>query len=165
MSRFPIERVERFPLPPLDFALHAVLRVDGARLHVFVVHLSPNGLGRNPVDQYIRLAKQRFAQRAAEVARLEQALRALHEPALLLCDCNLTDTSQAYAHLATFMSDSFREAGWGFGHSSFSRRPPFQAQRLDYVWHSDQVIALEAAVGPDGGSDHRPVVARLALRP
>jgi vancomycin resistance protein VanJ len=164
MSRFPIERVERFPLPPLDFALHAVLRVDGARLHVFVVHLSPNGLGRNPVDQYVRLAKERFAQRAAEVARLEQTLRALHEPALLLCDCNLTDTSQAYAQLATSMSDSFREAGWGFGYSSFSRRPPFQAQRLDYVWHSAQLVALEAAVGPDGGSDHRPVVARLALR-
>jgi endonuclease/exonuclease/phosphatase (EEP) superfamily protein YafD len=89
----------------------------------------------------------------------------LHEPALLLCDCNLTDTSQAYARLATFMADSFREAGWGFGHSSFSRRPPFQAQRLDYVWHSDQLAALEAAVGPDGGSDHRPVIARLALRP
>jgi vancomycin resistance protein VanJ len=165
MSRFPIEHVERFPLPPLDFALHAVLLVDGARLHVFVVHLSPNGLGRNPVDQYVRLAKERFAQRAAEVTRLEQALRALREPALLLCDCNLTDTSQAYAQLATFMSDSFREAGWGFGHSSFSRRPPFQAQRLDYIWHSDQLVALEATVGPDGGSDHRPMVARLALRP
>jgi endonuclease/exonuclease/phosphatase (EEP) superfamily protein YafD len=130
-----------------------------------VVHLSPNGLGRNPVDQYVRLAQERFAQRAAEVARLEQALRALREPALLLCDCNLTDTSQAYARLATFMSDSFREAGWGFGHSSFSRRPPFQAQRLDYVWHSDRLVALEAFVGPEGGSDHRPVVARLALRP
>jgi endonuclease/exonuclease/phosphatase (EEP) superfamily protein YafD len=165
MSRFPIEHVERLPLPPLDFALHAALRVDGARLHVFVVHLSPNGLGRNPVDQYVRLAQERFAQRAAEVARLEQALRALSEPALLLCDCNLTDTSQAYARLATFMSDSFREAGWGFGHSSFSRRPPFQAQRLDYVWHSDRLVALEAAVGPDGGSDHRPVIARLALWP
>jgi endonuclease/exonuclease/phosphatase (EEP) superfamily protein YafD len=92
------------------------------------------------------------------------AINALHEPALLLCDCNLTDTSQAYAQLAAFLVDSFREAGWGFGHSSFGRRPPFLGQRLDYIWHSDRLTAIEARVGPDGGSDHRPVVVKLALR-
>jgi vancomycin resistance protein VanJ len=163
MSRFPIEQVDPVSLPPLHFALHAILRVDGVRLHVFVVHLSPNGFGRNLVDQYAALAGERYAQRQAEVVRLEQEFRALREPALLLCDCNLTDTSQAYAQLTTFLSDSFREAGWGFGHSSFSRRAPFLAQRLDYIWHSDGLTAIEAVVGPDGGSDHRPVVVRLAL--
>jgi vancomycin resistance protein VanJ len=165
ISRFPIEQAEPVFLPPLHFALHAILRVDGARLHVFVVHLSPNGFGRNPVSQYAALAEERYAQRWAEVARLEQELHALHEPALLLCDCNLTDTSQAYAQLTTFLSDSFREAGWGLGHSFFSWRAPFLSQRLDYIWHSDGLIAIEARVGPDGGSDHRPVVARLALQP
>jgi vancomycin resistance protein VanJ len=165
ISRFPIERADRFPLPPLDYALHAVLRVDGVRLHVFVVHLSPNGFGRNPIDQYAALARERYAQRAAEVARLEQELHAVQGPALLLCDCNLTDTSQAYAQLATFLSDSFREVGWGFGHSSFGQRAPYLAQRIDYVWHTEGLVALEAVVGPDGGSDHRPVIARLALRP
>jgi len=77
----------------------------------------------------------------------------------------LTDTSQAYAQLRTFVSDSFRAAGWGFGHSSFGWRAPYLAQRIDYIWHTDGVVALAAAVGPDGGSDHRPVVARLALQP
>jgi endonuclease/exonuclease/phosphatase (EEP) superfamily protein YafD len=101
----------------------------------------------------------------AEVARLEQELHAVRGAALLLCDCNLTDTSQAYAQLATFLSDSFREVGWGFGHSSFGQRAPYLAQRIDYVWHSEGLVALEAFIGPDGGSDHRPVIARLALRP
>ena len=95
---------------------------------------------------------------------MEQEFGALREPALLLCDCNLTDTSQAYAQLTTFLSDSFREAGWGFGHSSFGRRAPFLAQRLDYIWHSDGLMAVEAVVGLDGGSDHRPVAVKLALR-
>jgi vancomycin resistance protein VanJ len=110
------------------------------------------------------LVKERYEQRLAEVRRLEQEFRSLHEPALLLCDCNLTDTSEAYAQLTTFLRDSFREAGWGLGHSSYGRRPPFLAQRLDYIWYTDGLAATEAFVGSDGGSDHRPVVARLALR-
>ncbi len=162
ISRFPIEHAERLSLPPRDYALHAILRVGEARVHVFVVHLSPNGFGSNSASQYIALVKERYAQRQAEVARLKE-FRALHEPALLLCDCNMTDSSQASTQLASFLADSFREAGWGFGHSSFGQRPPHMPQRLDYIWHSAEFIAVDAAVGPDGGSDHLPVVTRLVL--
>jgi endonuclease/exonuclease/phosphatase (EEP) superfamily protein YafD len=163
ISRFPIEHAERVSLPPRDYALHAILRVGEARVHVFVVHLSANGFGSTPAGQYVALVKERYAQRQAEVARLKEEFDALHEPALLLCDCNMTDSSQAYTQLAAFLSDSFREAGWGLGHSSFGARPPHLPQRLDYIWHSAEFIAVDAVVGPDGGSDHLPVVARLVL--
>jgi vancomycin resistance protein VanJ len=165
MSRFPIAHVERLPLSPLTDALHAILRVDRTSLHVFVAHLSPNGFGKNPVSAYAALLNERFAQRAAEIARLKQVFRALHEPALLLCDCNLTDTSQAYVQLAAFLVDSFREAGWGFGHSSFGWRAPYLAQRIDYIWHTDGVVALAVWMGEAGGSDHLPVIVQLALPP
>jgi endonuclease/exonuclease/phosphatase (EEP) superfamily protein YafD len=37
--------------------------------------------------------------------------------------------------------------------------------RLDYVFHNAHVRPLEARVWPDaGGSDHRPVLVRLALQ-
>jgi hypothetical protein len=49
--------------------------------------------------------------------------------------------------------------------TTYSRRPPFLAQRLDYIWHSSKLVALDAMVGPAGGSDHLPVLARLALQP
>jgi vancomycin resistance protein VanJ len=38
------------------------------------------------------------------------------------------------------------------------------AQRYDYIWHTAELQALDASVGSDGGSDHLPVVARLAWR-
>jgi endonuclease/exonuclease/phosphatase family metal-dependent hydrolase len=36
--------------------------------------------------------------------------------------------------------------------------------RIDYVFHSAELVALHAAAGPDGGSDHLPMAARLAFR-
>ena len=34
--------------------------------------------------------------------------------------------------------------------------------RVDYIWHTADLVALEAWVGADAGSDHLPVLARLA---
>ena len=102
-----------------------------------------------------------FTRRAAEVAFLQAKLRGLSEPALLLCDCNLTDTSQAHAELGAFLSDSFREAGWGLRNTNDASILPMQ--RIDYVWHSAGLVATMAGVGQAGGSDHLPVVVHLSF--
>jgi vancomycin resistance protein VanJ len=75
----------------------------------------------------------------------------------------MPDTSQAHKLIGTFLADSFREVGWGFGYTFYSAFLPFPAQRLDYIWHSAGLTALAAEVGQPGGSDHLPVVARLVL--
>ncbi|HLB48679.1 MAG TPA: endonuclease/exonuclease/phosphatase family protein [Anaerolineales bacterium] len=144
--------------------MHGVVyRFNGARVHVFVVHLSPNNFGLFPLDQFVSLADERYASRASEAARLEDIIAPLAEPVIMLCDCNLTDTSQAYVRLATFLRDSFREAGWGFGHTLIHPPYHFRTQRLDYVWHNDKFVAAQAAVGRAGNSDHLPITARLIL--
>ncbi len=163
LSRFPIQTAEWFSLPPLDIALHTTINLSGGRIHVFVVHLSANNLFDHPVGKFVPLVIQRYGQRAAEVARLREEIADLAEPVLLMCDCNLTDTSEAYAHLEGFLNDSFREAGWGFGHTIYTPGAPVPLQRLDYVWHSHDFVAVEAFVGQAGGSDHLPMVAKLEL--
>lgn len=164
LSRFPIETADWFPLPPLDIALHTTINVESERVHVFVVHLSPNNLFDYPISQFMPLVIERYGRRAAEVTRLREEIADLSEPTLLMCDCNLTDTSEAYARLNTFLDDSFREAGWGFGHTLYpSLAVPIPLQRVDYVWHSDDFVAVEGFVGQEGGSDHLPIVARLEL--
>lgn len=163
LSRFPIERADLFALPPMDKALHTLVNINGERIHVFVVHLSPNQFFDNPVDQLVPLVKERYGRRAAEVALLQKKIVGLEEPILLMCDCNLTDTSEAYARLNSFLNDSFREAGWGFGHTFHPPIAPLPIQRIDYVWHSDEFIATEAFVGQHGASDHLPIVAKLKL--
>jgi endonuclease/exonuclease/phosphatase family metal-dependent hydrolase len=35
--------------------------------------------------------------------------------------------------------------------------------RIDYVWHTPDLRALRCQTGPDGGSDHLPLQAELAL--
>lgn len=163
LSRFPIESAEPFSLPPRDLALHAIIDFNGARVHVFVVHLSPNNFGLFPLDQFMLLAEDRYTSRAAEAVRLEEIIKPIDEPVIMLCDCNLTDTSQAYARLSSFLQDSFREAGWGFGHTLTHPPHTFRTQRLDYVWNNAAFTAAEAAVGQEGGSDHLPVAALLVL--
>lgn len=163
LSRFPIETAEWFPLPPLDIALHTTVRVEGQRVHVFVVHLSPNNFFEHPVVEFVPLVLERYGRRAAEVTRIQEEITGLDEPILLMCDCNLTDTSEAYARLDTVLNDSFREAGWGFGHTFYPPVAPFPIQRIDYVWHSNDFVAVEAFVGQDDSSDHLPIVAELEL--
>jgi vancomycin resistance protein VanJ len=49
------------------------------------------------------------------------------------------------------------------GHTLHPPQLPIPVQRIDYVWHSAEFIALEAFVGQEGGSDHLPMVAKLIL--
>jgi vancomycin resistance protein VanJ len=161
MTRFPIETMRPITLPTAQPALYARLRVHNQQVHVFVAHLSPNHLFKNPAINLATAASIAFARRAAEVAFLNSELRGLSGPTLLLCDCNLTDTSQAHAELGTFLSDSFYEAGWGLRNTNAADSLPLQ--RIDYVWHSAGLIAITTELGQAGGSDHLPVIVRLRL--
>jgi endonuclease/exonuclease/phosphatase (EEP) superfamily protein YafD len=163
MSRFPIEIARPMTLPSGQPTLHATLLVGGQRLHVLVAHPSPNHLFKNPSIDAATAASSAYARRAAEVARLREEIGGLEEPALLLCDCNFTDTSQAHTQLGAIMDDSFREAGWGLRHTNYTSGVPFPTQRIDYIWHSAGMVAVAAELGDTGGSDHLPVVARLRL--
>lgn len=91
---------------------------------------------------------------------------------IILGDFNMSDQSEDYARVLEQYNDTYREIGWGMGFtfpralprflSRTSSFPPFI--RLDYIFHNEAVMALEAQVWPvSGGSDHRPLFARLAL--
>lgn len=97
-------------------------------------------------------------------------------PVLLMCDCNNTPLSAAYGLLDDQLSDSFMEQGFGFGLTfpaggydwGNMRVPDFIKPliRIDYIWHSDPIVTLDAKVwtkGNGGTSDHYPVWARLVL--
>jgi endonuclease/exonuclease/phosphatase (EEP) superfamily protein YafD len=161
LSKFPIESVERFDLPPLDRALHAVVRMEVTEVHVIVVHLSPNNFFNQSTTAFVTLVKERYGNRKNETMQLTQMIRDLDGPVLLLCDCNMTDTSEAYARLDTVLDDSFSEAGWEMGHTLQPPPLSFPIQRIDYVWHTDEFEAIDAYVGQDGGSDHLPIIAKL----
>jgi endonuclease/exonuclease/phosphatase family metal-dependent hydrolase len=98
-------------------------------------------------------------------------------PVLALGDLNAGDLSRAHAIITDQLTDAWRAAGWGFGHTypgatlDGNPRPRFYGIpvprwliRIDYVFCSPEWQILYAGLGPwDGHADHRPVVATLAL--
>jgi vancomycin resistance protein VanJ len=159
-SRYPIleqrlirSRLLRSPL------LRVVVDVQGLAVTVYVIHLtSPDVIGLPwAYDD---------AERDRELALVETHLAEENGPLLVLCDCNLTDQSDAYRALSARLTDAFRKAGRGMGFTFPSQRRfvPLLV-RLDYIWHSDHFATLDARTLDDSGtSDHHPVIASLTIK-
>jgi vancomycin resistance protein VanJ len=159
LSRFPVVSVEQYY--PRNNMRHrrVVLNVNDQPLTVYLTHFT------RPQNSFSPLAYDARA-RERMMGRLEEALKAESYPALVLCDCNMTDQSNTYHRMDRLLDDSFREAGWGLG-ATFPTHEgglPFPVLRIDYVWHSEHFSVSDVFVGDSGGtSDHFPVVARLVL--
>jgi endonuclease/exonuclease/phosphatase (EEP) superfamily protein YafD len=54
--------------------------------------------------------------------------------------------------------DAFSVAGWGYGYTKFTR---VHGVRIDHVMCDGAWQAMKCWVGPDVGSDHRPVIAKF----
>ncbi len=92
-------------------------------------------------------------------------------PVMLIGDFNMSDLSEDYARVTARYRDVYREVGWGMGFTFPSPGNAFgwgfvQAllARIDYVFVDGAFTPLDARVlESDGGSDHRPLWARVAL--
>jgi vancomycin resistance protein VanJ len=93
-------------------------------------------------------------------------------PLILAGDFNTSEFSDAYRCVAQRLGDSYREVGWGTGHTwpaQQTKHIPSRwlqvlapVTRIDYVFHSRHWDAVEAQVlKMDTGSDHRPIVVTL----
>ena len=108
--------------------------------------------------------------RNARIDRFLERLSAETGPVIAAGDFNLSDYAVKYDAIFARLNDAYRMVGAGIGatwpadareNTLPDQLPPLL--RLDYVWHSDHFRAVEAAVGPALGSDHRPVL--VALEP
>lgn len=162
-SRYPIQSTRALDLPPRHQAVRAEMDIAGRRIQIYVAHLSPTIIIRAFNEQGPIYISESYARREDEAVRLNQSISNMNEPVLLLCDCNLTDTSEAYHHLDAVLEDSFRQAGWGLGHTVQPVGFPFHIQRIDFIWYSPAFEVTWAETGPEGASDHLPVVAELIL--
>ena len=180
LSRRPIISSEEFNLSAdgADSQQRVVVDVDGQQVAIYGIHLYvpfgdqaqvalphavPHALSSNKLLFYDDT--ERDAQIHALIARLKTEPL----PYIVAGDFNTSDQSLIYNDLAAVMGDSFREVGTGLGTSwpafhayGFPRLLP-PLVRIDYIWHSSQFRALEAAQGPYLSSDHLPLLARLAL--
>lgn len=168
-SRYPILEYEAFWLGEGggDWAQRFVLDIDGYSVNVLSVHpRSPPLRGFHPLGLPLGIPTG-FANegRDADVRALLSRLEGVNDPLVVIGDFNLADQQSLYAPLTRRLRDAHRESGWGMGFT-FTRFPRLGLPmwRIDYVFHSPDLVALSTTVGDYGGSDHRPVIARLAFR-
>jgi endonuclease/exonuclease/phosphatase (EEP) superfamily protein YafD len=109
--------------------------------------------------------------RSRAIDSILERLATESDAVIVLGDFNTTDQSADYRKLTAKFTDSFREVGFGLGQTfpDFSTGnllellPPMI--RIDYVFHSEHLQSISAEVWhSSAGSDHRPLVASLALR-
>jgi endonuclease/exonuclease/phosphatase family metal-dependent hydrolase len=152
LSRYPILEFDSRPLPDLGTPLKrgvlwASVDVGSAQpLTLFATHF--HHLGREPL---VRLAQAR------ELLDLWDG----GERSILLGDLNARPGD---FELAPFTSagliDSWEEIGLGPG-LTFSSSDPFQ--RIDWIWHTSDLVALSAEVIQSTASDHLAVVVTIEV--
>lgn len=159
LSRFPIVEDEYWQYDDLPASLghqQVVLEIDNNQtITIFNVH---------PVNSAISGSLFNPNVRSQEITRLLDVTSQETQPTLFVGDFNMPDFSEDYRAIRTQFSDSFRDAGYGFGWT-FSFTPNFVPfLRLDYIFHDENFAAIESYVLPDSyGSDHRGVFTELQL--
>lgn len=175
LSRFPLENARQLDLGAAAHdALLTDLVVDKRVATLAVVHLQRIDAFRGAGGGLTGLAEAalRFDPRSrdAAAAQVMAALRERSGSSILAGDFNTTPWSRTHQIVAADLRDGFHEAGWGLGHSypAWLRTVGWDVSipllRIDYVFHSTDLVALGARVGPRADSDHLPIVVELAFR-
>jgi endonuclease/exonuclease/phosphatase family metal-dependent hydrolase len=180
LSRYPIIEMRYIELniPNNPSPVRAVIEVDGQRIALYNVHMAwpghkeprlrpPFGISDNFAMRVALAYDDRIRNR--QIANLLDHLRAEPLPFIIGGDFNTSDQTPTYQQLTSVMRDSFREAGGGAGMSwpvSAARGMPAWIPpliRIDYIFHSDSLRAVQAQQMPPLGSDHLGLVAVLEL--
>jgi endonuclease/exonuclease/phosphatase (EEP) superfamily protein YafD len=168
LSRYPHLAEERLTLYPSRPDLHTIIDIGGMLLTVIVAHPPPPQLCRRGLVFPNSAAAQIEALAGRVIAGA---------PALLMGDLNFTPRHPFYRRLSLMgLHDSFGGAGQGRGWTLPTRIGPSSrlnhwfhwvplppVVRIDYIWHTAPITTQAAWVGPDAGSDHLPVLARLRI--
>lgn len=167
-SVYPFRRQEELSIATGRPDALVELEIDGGTLTMLVGHPRPPKLKGTTLE--IPFASHRQILRLADLA-----IRAA--PAVLLGDFNMRPDNTIYARLQDRgLVDAFAESGEGSertfpvrvaktkpvaGRQVRVKTPPLF--RLDYIWHTPDIRSVATWVGDDTGSDHLPVMSRLAI--
>jgi endonuclease/exonuclease/phosphatase (EEP) superfamily protein YafD len=151
LSRWPFKRVETLDLADDGQpSLLATLDAPGQRLQVIAVHT------HWPVSKRLQVARDLALTRAAVRARQATA------PTVLAGDLNLTPYAPAFDRLQRRSGLRDVQAARGWRPTWLAGAWPL-ALPIDHVLAPEALCVLETRVGPDVGSDHRPVAVTLRL--
>jgi vancomycin resistance protein VanJ len=179
-SRWPLQMndvvSDRIPQHHWPRAILLICTADTPRgpLSFCAVHLSSPRYGlSHPLDRATFISPSRTGLLVEETAkRLRQAkwvasiIERLPRPVVIAGDFNMPVESRIYRDCWSGWRNAFSAAGWGFGHTCWASAGPLTSnQRIDHILCGREMRPLRCHVGPDVGSDHRPVIAELRWPP
>lgn len=167
-SRLPFRRTEELVISEGRPDALVEIELEEGMLTLLVGHPRPPKLKRTTLE--IPFASHRQLLRLADMAMAAA-------PAVLLGDFNMRPDNSIYDRLVKRgLVDAFEESGEGAertfpvrvaklkapgGRKVRVKTPPLF--RLDYIWHTPDIRSVATWVGNDNGSDHLPVMSRLAV--
>ena len=156
--------IVRYPVPgSYRAALLVKTTLKGQPLTLVTTHLATAFHGetltrnRRGLPRYL---EQTGAARRVQLDALLARTDTVRGPLIVCGDFNTPPRGVEYARLAERFTDAFARAGRGFGWSYSATHPLL---RIDYVWCSEDVRPLEARVLDWPHSDHKPLLADLAV--
>jgi len=172
LSKVPLASVEPVSLVTDRPDVQAVVHVNGVVITMIVGHPRPQALRRGRMKFQMASLRQ--------ILRLGQLTMA-SGPAILLGDFNMGPRHPGYARLQRLgLIDAYEVGAVSSGkgntfplrvHLAANPQPSNQPRilslppikRFDHIWHTPDIRTERAWIGPDSGSDHASVVARLVL--
>ena len=153
LSRLPWRQIETVTFEEFGVpSLLAKFEHQGAMWTFLGTHPVP------PVSEATSRARNR------QLAALANLAREQNVPVILAGDLNITSWSPAFRDL--LRNGRLRDSRQGRGvQPSWVSRIPLTNLPLDHILTSPEIVVERRSVGPDLGSDHRPVVAGLLLPP
>jgi endonuclease/exonuclease/phosphatase family metal-dependent hydrolase len=171
-SRLPIRAGSLLPFPALGSDAQLVeIEIAGRTLALFNVHFTRPGYELKGSLAWLRLIRNYDpTRRDSDVAVLQAQVGRAVRACVLAGDLNASEWSHPYRLIRATMVDAFRQSrrGWGntyragLGRGRWHVRIPLA--RIDYVFHSSELVTFDAQLGPDSGSEHLPVVADLGFQ-
>ncbi len=146
-SQFPLEDLRLADLGSIGVpSIKATIRVDDTPVQIVGTHFLP------PMDgERSRLRNQQLIATAQHLARTPR-------PCLLLGDLNITPWSPYFRDLLKLGGLRNSQIGFGIQPTWLAALP------IDHLLHSDDIAILDRRIGPDIGSDHRPLIVDFAIK-
>ena len=167
-SKYPILAVSRIDFPKSsNSAIYADIKINKDTIRVYNLHLQ----SFNIVPDFDNIEKQKYRQilgkikhamklQKKQVGIIRQHLAKSPYSTMIVGDFNATQFSNAYHTLADGFSDSYFEAGKGFGRTYDLKGYPM---RIDYILADDTIEFLSHSNYDNRYSDHYPIMASFSL--
>jgi vancomycin resistance protein VanJ len=186
LSKYPFleeEVIQMTSTTPTRLALRVVIAPHDQPIALYSVHmwLPEEGKANIPVNlsRFPFLSRMPFSMmlsynekdRNANIRDILTRLATEPYPHIVAGDFNMSATSLIYGELDAVLDDAQRTAGSGMGmtwpvgnvlNSNLGLLPPLL--RIDYVWYSAGLEALNTIVGEPIGSDHLPMTVTMAIQ-